>query len=186
MNVAGKQNPTASGKYYDPAMGLIRVIAAFFVVLLHVGAQGAYDIVGAHWLTAIAYDSFTRICVPLFFMLSGALMIPRMEPGIVLFRSIVKRLLLPYIAWSVIYMLYNHLTGVPVVPLWKIFTTPAYFHLTFMLQLLAVYLSFPLLRGFWNNPQISRGMKRYVIGAALLSGVFCEFLPQLIGTVVQH
>lgn len=161
----------------------LRVYSAFVVVMLHVAAQGFYTI-QPYWNTAIVYNAIGRVAVPLFFMLSGAVMIPRNESLLELGKRIFKRVLCPYIAWSIIYIFRKGYISGSYIPLSSIFLQAPFFHLPFMFQLLMLYLAFPLLQGFWNNPGVNDRKKRYVIGISLLSGVLCEFVPIVIGRTI--
>lgn len=69
-----------SDKNLTPASGVhlafldaIRVVACFLVILLHTSAIHFYDI-SEYWNIFLVYDSISRMCVPLFFMLSGFLL----------------------------------------------------------------------------------------------------------------
>jgi len=135
-------------------LDVLRVYSAFAVVMLHVAAQGFYKI-QPYWNTAIVFNAMGRVAVPLFFMISGAVMIPRDESLIEVGKRIFKRILCPYVAWSIIYILYSGYFSNSYVPLSNIFLQAPFFHLPFMIQLLMLYLALPLLRGFWNNPDVS-------------------------------
>jgi len=64
----------------DARFDLIRVIACLAVILLHVSARGIYlfiqgEVSHKWWLIAVGVNSATRWCVPVFVMLSGALLL---------------------------------------------------------------------------------------------------------------
>ena len=54
---------------------LLRILAAFSIVMLHVAAQFWYDLdkQSAEWLIANSYDALFRFGVPIFVMISGVL-----------------------------------------------------------------------------------------------------------------
>ena len=58
---------------------LIRVVAIYLVVVVHVSGQ-LTNIWGRipvdQWLIADIYGGIARVCVPLFFMISGYLLLP--------------------------------------------------------------------------------------------------------------
>ena len=62
--------------HYD----LLRIVAAFSVVMLHSTAQYWYtlDIYSSEWIIANTYDAIFRFGVPIFVMMSGALLL---NPG---------------------------------------------------------------------------------------------------------
>ena len=61
---------------------VIRVVATFLVVLVHVSGQLTNlweKVPSGQWMIANIYGGLARICVPLFFMISGYLLLPRSE-----------------------------------------------------------------------------------------------------------
>lgn len=97
---------------------LVRAIAIFLVVFNHTGADGYYLYLTAHNKLVYAFDIFLtvgcKIAVPLFFMVSGALLLPRDESLSTLFRKRVLRFVLVIVIFSIfqyIYFLVN--TGAP-------------------------------------------------------------------------
>ncbi|OYU82150.1 MAG: hypothetical protein CFE23_00030 [Flavobacterium sp. BFFFF1] len=85
----------------------LRVIAIFSIILLHFSGPilYLYGHVPEHiWITGNIIDSCTRFAVPVFVMISGALLLPKNEEiGYYLSRRL-KRILLPFLFWSVIYI----------------------------------------------------------------------------------
>jgi surface polysaccharide O-acyltransferase-like enzyme len=55
---------------------VMKTAAIILVIMIHTSAAG-YVSFGAQWHAALVYESLSRICVPLFFMVTGALLIPR-------------------------------------------------------------------------------------------------------------
>ena len=87
---------------------LIRVIALFGVVLLHSAAVPATQfgkIPEDWWWAANFYDALVRPSVPLFVMVSGALLLDpsRSQALGSFFRRRVSRVVVPLLGWSVIY-----------------------------------------------------------------------------------
>ncbi|MVT29351.1 acyltransferase family protein [Acidovorax citrulli] len=67
---------------YDPKLDSIRIIACLAVVLLHVSARPIYmqkELSQWGWMLGNAVSSLTHWCVPVFVMLSGALVLGRQE-----------------------------------------------------------------------------------------------------------
>ncbi len=88
---------------FIPWMGWLRVIAMLMVCLCHavdpLSAFGAAD----EKIWAQFYGSFVRPCVPLFVMLTGALLLPTMEDFGGMFRKRILRVILPFFVWTAIY-----------------------------------------------------------------------------------
>src|SRR5258708_2299044 len=88
---------------------LIRIISIFLVVLLHTSASLLYqwsEIPIGYWWAANFYDSFSRVSVPLFVMLSGALLLGKQESYSTFFSKRLIRILLPWIFWTGIYVIW--------------------------------------------------------------------------------
>jgi len=86
----------------------LRVVATIGVIFIHVSSDYAPSTgsisVYNFWIGNI-FDSASRFSVPIFVMLSGALLLPK-DYGIGVFlKKRLLRLLLPFIFWSVIYIL---------------------------------------------------------------------------------
>ena len=178
-----KGRNTAGESRRANGLDILRVYSAFVVVVLHVAAQGFYCI-QPYWKTALMYNALGRVAVPLFFMISGAVMIPRNESLAELGKRIFRRILCPYVIWSAIYTIYSGQFSDIFSLLKGILISPSFFHLPFMFQLLMLYLAFPVLRGFWSNPDTSDRKKQYAILVSLLDGVLCEFIPTVMGRAI--
>ncbi|MDR3410599.1 MAG: acyltransferase family protein [Formivibrio sp.] len=136
-----------------------RTVAALAVVLLHAAASAVTDrsLLGSSgWWAANVFDAATRWCVPVFVMLSGALLLVPSKAGESwrdFYRRRFVRVLIPLVFWSLFYlaydlcwvldrggeadwlfMLHQTLIGMP------------YFHLWFLFMLPGLYLVTPLLR----------------------------------------
>lgn len=93
---------------YAPAFGVLRVTAAFGVAALHVISLWLRDTDPgtASWWIADFYDAATRWCVPVFIMISGALLLKphRLQPLNVFYRRRMGRILAPLLFWTVFYL----------------------------------------------------------------------------------
>ncbi len=146
---------------------LCRSLALFGVVLIHAcGALlqpwGPYAL--ADWLRAAnVLDSIARCSVPLFVMLSGALILqPGMAP--IDLAQIGRRLIrvtVPLLLWSSIYLLYQaHQTSTP--PRWSsLLSQPAMYHLWFVYMIIGLYALLPLLQGAFVHLLDKPGLQRY-------------------------
>lgn len=149
---------TAAVKHLDWVDGT-RCVAALAVVLLHAAASAVTDssLLGSSgWWAANLFDSATRWCVPVFVMLSGALLL---APGhqdqawADFYRRRLIRVLLPLAFWSLFYLAYD--SGWVLArggePDWRFMLRQTlvgmpYFHLWFLFMLPGLYLLTPLLR----------------------------------------
>ena len=145
-------NPTPK-KEYTAWADLIRVVATVLVVIVHVSGQITNvwgDVPNGWWFIADIYGGIARICVPLFFMISGYLLLPRSESLGIFYRKRIPKLLIPLIVWSLIYVGWfcNEHPGTCTPSLIQdmLLVRGAYYHLWFLRALLGIYLILPALR----------------------------------------
>ncbi len=111
-------------KTFVPWMGWLRVLAMLMVCLCHavdpLSAFGAPD----EKIWAQLYGSFVRPCVPLFVMLTGALLLPTEEDFGGIFRKRIVRVILPFLVWTGVYASIPavlHLCGISVETIQRVF-----------------------------------------------------------------
>lgn len=138
----------------------LRVITAFFVVLLHASASYAVlynELSTSEWMAGNVYNSLSRWTVPVFFMLSGAFLLDpkRVETFAFFYKKRVLKIVLPLLAWSVIYYMYKGLTLELPMSITdfvsRFIANDIYYHLWFLYVLLGIYLLVPLLRHFMKD-----------------------------------
>lgn len=89
----------------------LRVLATISVILLHVSGQILIQfgkVSNFVWWTGNIYDSSVRFCVPIFVMLTGALLLPKAYELGEFLRKRFLRIILPFLFWSFIYMLFTY------------------------------------------------------------------------------
>lgn len=136
----------------DHALDGLRVVALLFVIVIHIGAKG-FGLLGQNWWAINLYESVARIAVPLFFMISGALLLPR-EHGVATIGKRAWRIGLPLLAWSLLYLGWFRYTGQRQSEwLGLIVAGPVVAHLWYLYALLGLYLFLPVLAPFFRtNP----------------------------------
>lgn len=136
---------------------LLRVVAAFAVVAIHV--LGPYRFLmgetpHADWVSAIAINGASRWAVPVFIMITGALLLSDTRPFSVRYfvQRRVMKVLLPFVAWSVFYAV---LAGISLQNVnWaetvqRLIAFPVeetYYHLGFFYYFIPLYVLVPVLR----------------------------------------
>ena len=88
----------------------LRVIATISVILLHVASAVLYkynQVPNSFWWIGNIYDSFARFSVPMFLMITGALLLGRQHSYPIFLKRKVIRILLPFVFWTAIYIIYN-------------------------------------------------------------------------------
>ncbi len=98
-------------------MDVVRLAAMFMVVCCHCTDPFNFypgdppaNIDQIKFLGA-AYGAFLRPCVPLFVMLTGALLLPVKEETSIFYKKRIFRVLWPFLVWSVLYNLFPWITG---------------------------------------------------------------------------
>ena len=100
--------PAMDGRRLD--LELMRVIACFFVIFNHTGENGFFrfslcDSGSLRFWVYLAVSIFCKFSVPLFFMVSGALLLEREESLGRLWRHRIGKIALVLLAWSFFYYL---------------------------------------------------------------------------------
>lgn len=135
----------------------LRVLATFCVVVIHAstGYLNIFSANGFDWNYANVLHSFTRFSVPLFVMISGALLLPRQESFSVFYKKRMTRIVWPFLFWSLIYLVYYfyRYTNFEVLPLTRVGEIAAdkllhgtSVHLWYLYMILGVYLALPFVQ----------------------------------------
>ena len=135
---------------------LIRVLGAFLVVVAHISFSGS-----GSPLAAAYYFVLSRIAVPLFFMVSGYLLLGKEESYRDFFRKRALKVFVPFLVWSVIYLLwkregFDQPFSLKLVAsyLMKTIRGPRENHLWFFYALIGLYLFTPILRVFVSKASL--------------------------------
>ena len=134
---------------------ILRVAATFLVITIHIASRdfGLYEMDSYQWQVLNIFDSFARMSVPLFFMLSGVFFLdPKREFSIKkLYKKNLFRLVTAFIFWSALYA---------VIFIWNEYRTfnaevwgvmveafkEGHFHLWFLFRMIEIYVMIPFLR----------------------------------------
>jgi len=136
---------------------LIRAVAIVLVLLLHASTESySVDLMSPQgveiWWASNIYDSIARVCIPLFVMLAGALLLQPSktdEPLRQFYRKRWTRLGLPVIFWSIIYFAWAALVDGKALTLQYVVQgvlTGPYYQFWFLYLLVGLYLLTPILR----------------------------------------
>jgi Uncharacterized protein conserved in bacteria len=131
-------------------LDLLRVLSALGVVLIHVTApfvtQNMKVVNEAFW-AANLFNTLGRFSVPIFVIVSGYFVLKPIPNLAEFYRKRFTRILLPFICWTVIYLLwsffFDHTRSSK---MWEgVFWGKPYFHLWFLGMLMGLYAVAPLL-----------------------------------------
>jgi surface polysaccharide O-acyltransferase-like enzyme len=138
-----------------PYLDNLRVVATAFIILLHCITPLITNVsifAGRTWWALNIINSITRAGVPIFFMLSGYLLLNDSRTSN--FKSFYKRrfvkILVPFIVWDIIYFLFNSIqsgqTISPALFFTQLIDQGSEYHLWFVYTLAAFYLIMPFLK----------------------------------------
>ena len=157
-------------------LDVLRFLATIAVVVLHVCGKGIYlNLFTYDWYVSVAGDSIVRWAVPIFVMISGALLLrPEKEVTI---NNIVKkripRLLLAYVFWSLAYTFLSEMMATIVKGTQFNLTFSDFrphFHLWFLPMLMSVYVFIPLVRKI----VVDKSVVKYTLIVWFLYCVVCQ------------
>lgn len=136
---------------------LIRIIAIFMVVAIHCHVAPLATNKGTPmWYFVMLMQTICLVAVPLFFMVSGALLLSGEKEASVaeLYKKRLPKQAIPFIVWSFIYVVARVVMGkIPfsAETFIGLFHSPAYYQFWFMYSLLAIYLLLPVLQTLVNH-----------------------------------
>ena len=138
-------------------LDLARAIAICGVVWIHSIVPLLYDYdkkAAPNWWVGNIYDSFARMSVPLFVMITGALLLGRSEKPIPFLWKRLPRLIFPLFVWGLIYK-YISMDGFSFSSLGQVSLDlaqgNAHFHLWFMYMIIGLYFAIPILQVLVSN-----------------------------------
>lgn len=146
------------------SIDIIRVISMFCVILLHCASNRLrVNMYTSGWHIANALTALASSGVPMFFMISGALILGSDNTLSISYtlKNRVLRLIVPLFAWSVIAIVINLYTdSTPGISFGNFYGRLIYFlnkpsavHLWFMYYLIPMYLISPALKAFMDNSE---------------------------------
>ena len=142
-----------------------------------------YDV--SFWIGNIV-DSFSRICVPLFVLISGMFLVGRTESFRQSYQKRTSRILIPLVFWTIVYLLFRailasvlgHSIDIKSLVESVILGKP-YYHMWYLFMLIGLYLFTPVLN--FCIPNISRKALWKVAIALLIFGMFNHVYDLLYG-----
>lgn len=168
-------------KYYIDAM---KILCIFIVCFIHSGSSGfiAYESsTGIVQVLQLAFSTACKVCIPLFFMCTGALLLGREESIVDLWKNRVLKYIFITILFTLIYYIMMSIrenTPIDLVFILKtMYSTWGYSHsgsYWFLYSYIAFLILLPLLR------IIARGLtKEIVLYMIVVNTVVCGVLPLL-------
>lgn len=147
----GPQEETAPLHY----LNTLRVLASFAVVVTHVSATvlfTATPLTSLAWWVANLGESFCRWCIPVFIMISGALLLDpdKNYSPICFYKKRIKRILPPLVFWTFFYFAIRSDSGwLTITEMFQdILRGEPYYHLWYLYMIPGLYLFTPFLRTY--------------------------------------
>ena len=148
---SGPQEETAPLHY----LNILRVLASFAVVVTHVSASvlfTATPLTSLAWWVANLGESVSRWCIPVFIMISGALLLDpsREYPMVCFYKKRVKRIFFPLVFWTFFYFAIRSGSGWLTITemIQDILRGEPYYHLWYLYMIPGLYLFTPFLRTY--------------------------------------
>ncbi len=141
-------------------LDILRIVSAFFIVFLHVSAQKWADVpVTANaWKIFNAYDGAVRWAVPVFVMISGALLLERSYTLKELYRKHVRKIGVVFVFWSLLYTLSQCVIAKNIVDAKGFFIHffRGHYHLWFLYMIAGIYIVMPILKRIVKDPKTAK------------------------------
>jgi len=142
----------------DLRLDVLRIAAIVAVIWLHVSGEVVVNEPGpgdAEWWMGNFADAFSRWCVPLFVMASGALILPKRPHGAPwdFYRRRAARIVVPTLFWTMIYLGVRAIdddASVRSLLIAVVRGTP-YYHLWFLYMIAGLYIAAPLISRFLDG-----------------------------------
>lgn len=159
---------------------LLKILSIYGVITIHSSAPLliTYDKNHFAWWVGNLYDSLSRWCIPVFFMLSGFFILEQAQRDSLrqFYQKRFNRIIIPFIMWSASYFLWRILVNKEQLGFCKIFRLfveePAYYHLWFIYTLIGLYLLAPFMSKY-----LQYAGKRELSTFILLWFIFGSLVP---------
>lgn len=164
---------------------IIRIAAVLMVIMIHTAMDFTkYDTGSFSYLSGNIFDSMARAGVPLFVMVSGALLLDEKKEISInkIFSKYIFNIVFLFVIWSCIYSLIDIVKGM------LTGHTPGFgnilhnfitgsFHMWYLMMIIGLYLTLPVLKLFVKSEN-----SKIIVYTISLSLVFM-FLPQLLSSL---
>lgn len=168
--------------YFD----LLRIFAAVAVIIIHViGPYRAQfgEIPNSDWVTAIVFNNISRWAVPVFILITGALLLSDTRPWNTQYyiKRRVGKVLIPFLVWSLFYAVLSGATPAGwdtaevIARIQELPTHQTYYHLGFFYYFLPLYLVIPFLRPIVQHVPMS-AVAILVVGWLVLTLLYLTYV----------
>lgn len=146
----------------DYNLELIRIVSCVMVIVIHVSnyyCRAFGRISAGEYGFSLFLNTFARVSVPCFFMISGALLLGR-EETIEKHKKRIWRFLTATFVWSLIYYVHNVCYMKTPVDLDEVIQTPTEPHLWYLYAMIPIYIVLPFLQAMFRglDERLERGL----------------------------
>lgn len=138
----------------DYNLDILRIISMVLVIVIHVAnyyCRAFYDINAFSYFGAVVFNSVARVSVPIFFMISGALLLNK-DYDVKKNKKRICKNIITLIIFTIVYLLWDYLymnkTNINIIGL---ITSPERKMLWFMYAIIALYISLPFIKAMVNG-----------------------------------
>lgn len=160
----------------------IRIFAIFMTIAIHVSnlyISSFSKVSDGYFLTSVIFNSLSRICVPLFFMISGALSIPK-EFSLKKYCNRILRFVFVLMIWSFIYYIQKNgfeFKNISIIFVNSIFNANMTSrHLWYMYAFIGINIALPFIQNMCKN--LNRQQENLFLTLwIILSGISVIIIP---------
>jgi len=173
------------------SIDFMRILAAFAVVVIHVSSyyfKTDIDIANSSWMFANFFNAFSRWSVPIFIMISGALLIndKSFQNVDLFFKKRMNRILLPLVFWSVFFTIfsiyvYDFFSIKDIIA--RLYIGEPYYHLWYLFLILGIYFVTPLISLVYKN--FERKTRINLIIIIFIAGAISSAWSRFFGENIQ-
>jgi len=165
----------------------LRALAIIGVIGIHISAAYLvkFDPNSFNWIISGFFAFFTRFAVPIFLMLSGALLLNKEYKILEFIKKRYPRIIIPFLFWGVIYVIFAILfqnkasyfsslsTAIPFIVKMFLGVQGYLTHFWYVWLILSVYLLFPIINKWIKNSSFSE--IKYFLGIWFITSIFVSF-----------
>ena len=131
---------------------ILRVVSMIMVITIHVSNvySRSFGVIGnKSFLVSLVFNTCARVSVPIFLMISGALLLDR-EFNLKKYLKRLFKFIVLIVVWDIVYLVWEYLyLGVTYDNLYKLLLEPYRAHLWFLYTILILYALQPILRKYY-------------------------------------
>ncbi len=171
----------------DQTLDFMRVLAMFLVIVIHLAncyCREMDSISNASYLFACLFNGMARVSVPIFFMISGALLIPKKQSK-EKYLNRIKKMVIVLGIWTLVYLIWQYFfSGIKPDNILALFFNPERAHLWFMYAIITIYIALPFISKMAKN-LTKKEEDLFIILWLFFNGI-CYVLKLMIGTSITY